>query len=286
MDYIQDNFWDDCSNNNKHLNKRFQKNNTSICKNLNKTQNSTINSSTISYKNKNSRNCTLYINSKGFKKSKLLPKIFANLYLDALNRNHKLNNKSNLSSINKKNIEDLEECTFHPKITKLKNNSQLKLSVDKYCENSLLVRFKIFNKKKEDFKFKGKIRKRINSEEKNTFTPEIHKCLNFNRIEKETNDNINFYNRMEKARSLREIREKNKSSRLFYYGENSVFQNYCNCQEKKLFHKRNLSSEIKFNNSMSLKKMIKYTKYIHSELMSINFNHNKGLTERGRTNNN
>ena len=32
---------------------------------------------------------------------------------------------------------------------------------------------------------------------------------------------------MEKARSLREIREKNKSSRLFYYGENSVFQNYC-----------------------------------------------------------
>jgi hypothetical protein len=36
---------------------------------------------------------------------------------------------------------------------------------------------------------------------------------------------------------------------------------------------------------MSLKKMIKYTKYIHSELMSINFNNNKGLTERGRTNN-
>ena len=85
MDYIQDNFWEDCSNNNKPLNKRFQKNNSSICKNLNKTQNSTINSSTISYKNKNSRNCTLYINSKGFKKSKLFMSILSIEYFCSKN---------------------------------------------------------------------------------------------------------------------------------------------------------------------------------------------------------
>ena len=70
MALIQDNFWDDCDNDisfDKQLKSLSNLNNTKC---INKTQNSTINTSTISLKYKNSTNYSNSVNIKVFHKKK------------------------------------------------------------------------------------------------------------------------------------------------------------------------------------------------------------------------
>ena len=275
MALIQDNFWDDCDNDisfDKQLKSLSNLNNTKC---INKTQNSTINTSTISLKYKNSTNYSNSVNIKVFhKKKKSMTNIFQNLYIDALTRNYKNNHKMFLSTNDKKVQKDLKECTFTPNITKLKNNSLVKYHIDEYSKYPLLERFKLFHKKKETFQLKNRVRKLVQSAEKFNFIPEIHKCINFEKIKKNNYDEYNrsFYQRMENSRTLRENNEKNKLSRFSYYGQNSILRNYSDCKEKKTYHRRNLSDEINFKKYLTQREMKQCEKYIHSELMTIKYN--------------
>ncbi len=98
--------------------------------------------------------------------------------------------------------------------------------------------------------------------------------MNFEKIKNNDYDeyNRNFYQRMENSRTLRDNIKKNKLSRLSYYGENSILKNYCDCKEKKIYHRRNLSYEINPKRYLTQRDMKECEKYIHSELMTIRYN--------------
>ena len=275
MELVEDNFWDDCDNDilfDKQM-KTFNNTNNNKC--INKTQNSTINTSTISLRCKNSTNASNSVNIKVFhKKKNSMPNIFQSLYIDALTRNYKVNHQMMCTSNDKKIKNDLKECTFTPKITKLKNKSLIKYHIDEYSKYPLLERFKIFKRKKDTFQFKKRLKKITKSVEKYNFFPKINKCMNFEKIKNNDYDeyNRNFYQRMENSRTLRDNIKKNKLSRLSYYGENSILKNYFNCKEKKIYHRRNLSYEINPKRYLTQRDMKECEKYIHSELMTIRYN--------------
>ena len=275
MALIQDNFWDDCDDVKLFDQQIKILNNSNNNKCINKTQNSTINTSTISLRCKNSTNGSKSVNIKVFhKKKNSMPNIFQTLYIDALTRNYRVNHQMMLTTNDKKNKNDLKECTFTPKITKLRNNSSIKYHIDEYSKYPLLERFKIFKRKKETLQLKKSIRKIVKSVEKYNYMPKINKCLDFEKIKKNNYDDYNrtFYQRMENSRTLRENDKKNKLSRSNYYGENSILRNYSDCKEKKNYHNRNLSHEINYKKYLTQREIKEYEKYIHSELMTIRYN--------------
>ena len=128
MSHIHDNFWDDCENIEKP--KKF----------------------TIQMLKDNLRKRTYRRQSKN--KEKFLSKdlsgleIRNKLYNDGQSRNIRIKKKSNEATLEEKNRETFE-CTFHPKVLKIKSSS-LKSKIDNYSKWNIYDRNKVYQMKKRE----------------------------------------------------------------------------------------------------------------------------------------
>jgi hypothetical protein len=130
-------------------------------------------------------------------------KLGRNKFFERLSKKSKSKSKSNnLSSEEMRLKKNLSECTFHPRISPIKNrNLQEKLL--NYSKYSMYERGQIFQMKKKDdnqrmFRERNKI---INIQY--SFKPEIHKCPSFKKVlfNESNYDSLNyFYSRMNSAR--------------------------------------------------------------------------------------
>jgi hypothetical protein len=266
MSFLYDNFWDDCIEKKKKPIKKNLRNENIRNKILKATNLSfdlgnfeiSINSSC---ENQN-------INKK--KKSKSLSS--RNIHFIS-NKKPKINNlKKNNTSLNTIELnfqKQLKECTFKPKILKLKNNSKIKNKIDSYIKEPYYKRFKLFTLKQKNFEIKNVTKNELSFNSKYSFKPIIHPCLDFNKIRlNQRNEELNYiyYKKMEWVRNQKRKLKEELSTKYIYYGENLILKNYNDC---KTIHK-NTSNKIR--KSLSQKDTMNCINYLHSQLMKIKSN--------------
>jgi hypothetical protein len=178
---------------------------------------------------------------------------------DNINKN-KFSNQKSISSLDLKTNLELKECTFKPKLIKIRNQV-LKKKLDNYCQWSIYERSKIFMKKKEEDIFINKIFLREQNMNDCKFKPKINKRLKFNKIEKKENHStIQFYDRMKNSRNRKNF----SLTSCIYSVEHSINPQI----RKKDFgnYKKNK------NKSMTDNEVLELKKNLHDKLMTIEFN--------------
>ncbi len=266
MSFLYDNFWDDCIEKKK---KPIKKNlrNENIRNKILKATNSSFDlgnfeiSINSSCENQN-------INKK--KKSKSLSS--RNIHFIS-NKKPKINNlKKNNTSLNTIELnfqKQLKECTFKPKILKLKNNSKIKNKIDSYIKEPYYKRFKLFTLKQKNFEIKNVTKNELSFNSKYSFKPIIHPCLDFNKIRlNQRNEELNYiyYKKMEGVRNKKRKSNEELSTKYTYYGENLLMKNYNDCKT----NYKNTTNKIR--KSISQKEIINCINDLHSKLMTIKSN--------------
>ena len=149
-------------------------------------------------------------------------KLGRNKFFERLSKKSKSKSKSNNLSFEEMRLKkNLSECTFHPRISPIKNrNLQEKLL--NYSKYSMYERGQIFQMKKKDdnqrmFRERNKI---INIQY--SFKPEIHKCPSFKKVlfNESNYDSLNyFYSRMNSARRDKINKKKKMPFNMVNYDE-------------------------------------------------------------------
>lgn len=149
-------------------------------------------------------------------------KLGRNKLFARLSKRTKSKSKSNnLSSEEIRLKKNLSECTFHPRISPIKNRN-LEEKLLNYSKYSMYERGQIFQmKKKEDNQRMFRERnKKINIQY--SFKPEIHKCPNFKKVffNESNYDSLNyFYSRMNSARKDKINKKKKMPFNIVNYDE-------------------------------------------------------------------
>ncbi len=230
---------------------RNKKNNTLVEKSTNRTiKNEYLSTSTSNYFNKGKSNSVkggLNLKNSNFYKK------------DNINKN-KFSNKKSISSLDLKINLELKECTFKPKLNKIRNQV-LKKKLDNYCQWSIYERSKIFMKKKEEDIFINKIFLREQNMNDCKFKPKINQRLKFNKIDKKENPStIQFYERMKNSRNRKNF----SLTSSIYSIEHSIIPQ---TSKKEIGnYKKNK------NKSMTDKEVLELKKNLHDKLMTIDFN--------------
>lgn len=230
---------------------RNKKNNLSVEKSTNRTmKNEYLSTSTSNYLNKGKSNSVK--SGLNMKNSNILKK-------DNINKN-KFSNQKSISSLDLKTNLELKECTFKPKLIKIRNQV-LKKKLDNYCQWSIYERSKIFMKKKEEDIFINKIFLREQNMNNCKFKPKINKRLKFNKIDKKENHStIQFYDRMKNSRNRKNF----SLTSSIYSIEHSIIPQT---------RKKDIGNYKKNKNkSMTDKEVLELKKNLHDKLMTIEFN--------------